>query len=218
MSSYVTGTALQLLIAYSDTPRADWNGFKAILREHFLPYDQRRLRQQLVSLRCTESIDGYNKKFLSLVTQIVNITETDKLFYYVEGLHAQAKFQVLSKEPGSLTLAMAIATQYETCINRAKETKVEEVNVTRRYSRPQVNKTSSGPKQSGGSVKPAYTPGTKVSVKCFKCGKHYGHYAKDCRSSNFKKVKPPDGGHNKGATTRPAQLLTLNTVQYLTSC
>ena len=208
VSSYVTGTALQLLIAYSDTIRADWNGFKAILREHFLP--QRRLRQQLVSLRCTESIDGYNKKFLSLVTQIVNITETDKLFYYVEGLHAQAKFQVLSKEPGSLTLAMAIATQYETCINKAKETKVEEVNVTRRYNRPQVNKPSSSPKQSGGSMKPAYIPGTKVTVKCFKCGKQ-GHYAKDSRItkrvSQLLMVA-------KGAHTKPAQLLTLNTVQH----
>ena len=59
---------------------------------------------------------------------------------------------------------MAIATQYETCINRAKETKVEEVNVTRRYNRPQVNKPSSSPKQSGSSMKPAYTPGTKVTV------------------------------------------------------
>ena len=144
----------------------------------------------------------------------ISLTETDKLFYYVEGLHAQAKFQVLSKDPGSLTLAMVIATQNVTFINRAKEPKMEEINVTRRYNRPQVNKPSNGPKQSGGSMKPAYTPGTKVTVKCFKCEKQ-GHYAKDCRSSNYKKGKPPvDGGHNKGANTRPAELLTLNTVQH----
>ena len=226
VSSYVTGTALQLLISYSDTYQADWNGFKEILREHFLPHDyQRRLRQQLISLKCTDSIDNYNRKFLSLITQITSITDTDKLFYYVEGLQAQARFQVLSKEPKTLTIAMAIATQFETCINR---TKVEEVNVARRYNRTRftksgnVNSTGHGNGYNNNNSynnkaakthnpKPNFTNVPKTNVKCFKCSK-MGHYAKECRSSNYKR-QGNNFSQKRGEQSKPAQLLTLSTIQ-----
>jgi len=66
LSSYVTGTALQLLkLHMNDTNQADWRSFKAILRSTFQPKDHIfRTRQKLVALKQgSDSIDTYNKNF-----------------------------------------------------------------------------------------------------------------------------------------------------------
>ncbi len=98
--NYLQGTPLQLLIKYTNDGSNVWTEFKKILKDNFLPHDhQRRLKQQLIVLKQTESVDSYNKRFLSLTTQISDLTISDELFYYTEGLHPNSKFQVLSQNP-----------------------------------------------------------------------------------------------------------------------
>jgi hypothetical protein len=115
LSSYVTGTALQLLkLHMNDTNHADWRSFKAILRSTFQPKDHIfRTRQKLVALKQgSDSIDTYNKNFLRLSTQL-EMRFDDLLFHYTIGLSDRLKYEVMSKSPKSMDEALAIATQYE---------------------------------------------------------------------------------------------------------
>ena len=101
LSSYVTGTALQLLkLLMNDTLHPDWRSFKVILRSTFQPLDHIfRTRQKLVALKQgTDSIDTYNKNYLRLSTQL-EMRFDDLLFHYTNGLSKRLKYEVMSKNP-----------------------------------------------------------------------------------------------------------------------
>jgi len=174
LSSYVTGTALQLLkLHMNDTLRPDWRSFKVILRSTFQPVDHIfRTRQKLVALKQgSDSIDTYNKNYLRLSTQL-EMRFDDLLFHYTNGLSERLKYEVMSKNPRSMDEALAIATQYDH-LHARNPVDVNTLSVKH-------NRHNQGSSSGSRRFIPTVTPRTD-KPSCSYCHKR-GHTFNDCYS------------------------------------
>ena len=212
VTPYLRGLPLQLLKKYQQDNGvdADWYEFCAFLAEQFKPRDwQTKLRLQLRDLKQNESFESYLLKFQTIVNQIDDISETDQVLWFSEGLRPKARYEVKSKNAKTLDEAIIIASTYENCFgnNQVGVNYANKVNNNYRknynYNR-NTNTSFSDIKLRGNfnrnkPVNDRFKPNTSTitlksskdyvkTVRCFKCNRN-GHYANKCDSklsSGFK--------------------------------
>jgi Retrotransposon gag protein len=98
-STYLTASALDWYHSYvlSTNGALVWESFKAALIARFRPLDSNRLgRAQLMELKMHSSDRGkgilqYVNRFLQLVNQVSDITESEKFTYFNQGLTPELK-------------------------------------------------------------------------------------------------------------------------------
>ncbi|CAH9116738.1 unnamed protein product [Cuscuta epithymum] len=87
-----------------------WDGLKKELKAQFLPHNVSWMgREALKNLKHTTSVRDYVKAFSSLMLDIENMTEEDRLFNFVSGLQPWAQTELRRQAVKDLPSAMAAA-------------------------------------------------------------------------------------------------------------
>lgn len=88
----------------------EWEVLKKELRAQFLPCNSAWLaRESLKELKMGSSIRDYCKEFCSLMLDISNMSEEDKLFNFMAGLQPWAQTELRRQDVRDLTSALAVA-------------------------------------------------------------------------------------------------------------
>lgn len=71
-----------------EDPIANFETFKAVLRERFRPENnEREAREALLHLRQTGRVRDYSRQFCELIQDLPNMDTQDQIYRYVRGLH-----------------------------------------------------------------------------------------------------------------------------------
>ena len=95
-----------------------WAKFKTAMITRYRPVDHsRRIRNQLMTLKQTGKYNDYVDTFQNLCNQIDTneLSEKEKLHYFIEGLQKEAKFQIISRKIKDIDDAILIAAELESC-------------------------------------------------------------------------------------------------------
>ena len=95
-----------------------WKLFREAFIRRYRPIDHvRRIRNQLIQLRQGNDFNAYVDQFQQLVNQVDSdeFSEQEKLHYFIEGLHQDTKFQVISKHINTLETANLVAAEFDSC-------------------------------------------------------------------------------------------------------
>uniref|UniRef100_A0A0G4I7P7 Retrotransposon gag domain-containing protein n=1 Tax=Chromera velia CCMP2878 TaxID=1169474 RepID=A0A0G4I7P7_9ALVE len=82
-------------------------------------HERRKARKQVLSLRCTGTVDDYNKEFSLLALKITNASEEDLVEDYIEGLPPGIMYETDRMEPATLDAAMEKALDSEIWLKQA---------------------------------------------------------------------------------------------------
>lgn len=156
-----------------------WDEFKTQLRAQFLPNNASWLaREALKDLKQNGSVRDYVKSFSSLMLDIKNMSEEDKLFNFMKGLKPWAQLELMRQRVDNLSMAVSSA---ESLIEfkpigptDGKNGKSKEKNENHKGKNGNNGKRtdSSSPNKEGSPTKKARTSG------CFICGGP--HLMRDC--------------------------------------
>ena len=176
--------------------RLFWQDFKDAMTKRYRPIDHaRKIRNQLIHLKQTSSFNEYVDHFQNLCNQLepTDLSEAEKLHYFTEGLHAGARFQIISKKIQSVDEAILIAAEFESCnTNRHVVDKINVIKVANKQNnryKAGVQATTSHQrdksihsfnKKDNKHVQYNANTTNNNPVKCFKC-KKLGHLANNCR-------------------------------------
>ncbi|CAF1051455.1 unnamed protein product [Brachionus calyciflorus] len=97
---FLRGLAAQTLKKFTDERgnRANWNDFKEMLYVNLRHPDYKnRLRTQLKELKQGGNYEKYVKKFTYIIYKLDFISEEDKIFWFVQGLNNETKYEVKIK-------------------------------------------------------------------------------------------------------------------------
>ena len=118
VAPFLRGTAFQMLKRFMLEKRTSWNEFRNELLTAFQPPDHARImRTRLLNLRQGESFQKYSRDFQYLVTQIVGMSEEDKLACFMQGLRARTRVELVYKKVSTLTEAVTLASSLELARN-----------------------------------------------------------------------------------------------------
>uniref|UniRef100_A0A0G4G4Q3 Retrotransposon gag domain-containing protein n=1 Tax=Chromera velia CCMP2878 TaxID=1169474 RepID=A0A0G4G4Q3_9ALVE len=93
---------------------ADWPALHEVLRRKYKEkHKRRKARKQVLFLRCTGTVDDYNKEFPFLTLKITNTSEEDLVEDYIEGLPPGIMYETDRMEPAILDEAMEKALDSE---------------------------------------------------------------------------------------------------------
>jgi hypothetical protein len=112
-------------------PNLTWEQFKEHLINKYRPlYHEETIRQKLKELKMekTENIRSFVNKYQQLIAEIDEMSEKDKIFYFVSALLDKTRRWVNILSPQSLDQAIEIAEKYETFNFDNNETKKVFVN------------------------------------------------------------------------------------------
>jgi hypothetical protein len=97
-------------IKLSDPRKVSWNEFKQVFLSRFYPVSTAiQSRAELLHLKQSDSINKYINTFQSILHRIDDMNESDKIFFFVDGLSSQLKTEVVKRQPKSLQDAVNIA-------------------------------------------------------------------------------------------------------------
>jgi hypothetical protein len=116
------GTALKWYQSLPEPKPATWAAFTGALRARFSPVEASMMaRVTLGRFRQGErnSVSAYTNAFQNLMTQIADMTVTDQVFHYVNGLLPSLRVRVWEKLPKSLAEAIGHAAGYEATLGFA---------------------------------------------------------------------------------------------------
>ena len=116
------GTALKWYQSLPEPKPATWAAFTSALRARFSPVEASMMaRVTLGRFRQGErnSVSAYTNAFQNLMTQIADMTVTDQVFHYVNGLLPSLRVRVWEKLPKSLAEAIGLAAGYEATLGFA---------------------------------------------------------------------------------------------------
>ena len=174
----------------ADKPTPIWEELKSKFQKVFVPFnDQMQIRDELARLKQSSGPTGYNQyvhDFNRLINRLLNITEEDRMQYFLGGLSSYTVTRVREACPRTLDDCMEKAGVIE--------------NAPERY-RKHTNLHSNFKTNGTGDQKPSYKSRhnimdnpklqykpdyrfNKPSVICFKC-KQSGHYSTHCTSKFF---------------------------------
>ncbi|XP_038979221.1 uncharacterized protein LOC120109561 [Phoenix dactylifera] len=170
-------------------PRIDtWEALKKELREQFLPCNTSWLaRDSLKKLRQTGSTRDYVKQFSSLMLDISNMSEEDKLFNFLSGLQPWAQTELRRQAVKDIPSAMAAAEALVDFRNVAQNAGAKEkTKATDPKPKSRNWKKKRGGKDLGGEAnqqavarpKPQPNDQKKKPWSCFICGGP--HHARVC--------------------------------------
>ncbi|TYK19839.1 uncharacterized protein E5676_scaffold811G00460 [Cucumis melo var. makuwa] len=170
-----------------------WDALKRELRSQFFPENVEILaRRKLRDLRHTGEIREYVKQFAGLMLDIRDMSEKDKVFYFVEGLKPWARAKLYEQRVQDLTSAYAAAERLFDLTSDSQDARRNQSSSPRRNrdSRPSSPKAVGGDKRSGKDRKPyqSTTENTwrrpndrspnKRPLSCFIC--QGPHLAREC--------------------------------------
>ncbi|TYK03044.1 uncharacterized protein E5676_scaffold46G001390 [Cucumis melo var. makuwa] len=170
-----------------------WDALKRELRSQFFPENVEILaRRKLRDLRHTGEIREYVKQFAGLMLDIRDMSEKDKVFYFVEGLKPWAKAKLYEQRVQDLTSAYAAAERLFDLTSDSQDTRRNQSSSPRRNrdSRPSSPKAVGGDKRPGKDRKPYQSntentwrrpndrSPTKRPLSCFIC--QGPHLAREC--------------------------------------
>ncbi|KAA0060490.1 uncharacterized protein E6C27_scaffold22G003260 [Cucumis melo var. makuwa] len=170
-----------------------WDALKGELRSQFFPENVEILaRRKLRDLRHTGEIREYVKQFAGLMLDIRDMSEKDKVFYFVEGLKPWARAKLYEQRVQDLTSAYAAAERLFDLTSDSQDARRNQSSSPRRNrdSRPSSPKAVGGDKRSGKDRKPYQSTTentwrrpndrspTKRPLSCFIC--QGPHLAREC--------------------------------------
>jgi len=138
-----------------------WDALKRDLRSQFIPENVEILaRRKLRELRHTGEIREYVKQFAGLMLDIQDMSEKDKVFYFVEGLKPWARAKLYEQRVQDLTSAYAAAERLFDLTSDSQDARRNQSYSPRRNrdSRPSTPKAVGGDRRSGKDRKPYQSP------------------------------------------------------------
>uniref|UniRef100_A0A0G4F2D5 Retrotransposon gag domain-containing protein n=1 Tax=Chromera velia CCMP2878 TaxID=1169474 RepID=A0A0G4F2D5_9ALVE len=99
---------------------ADWPALREVLQRRYKEkHERRKARKQVLSLRCTGTVDDYNKEFSLLALKITNVSGENLVEDYIEGLPPGIMYETDKMEPATLDEAMEKALDSEIWLKQA---------------------------------------------------------------------------------------------------
>lgn len=163
-----------------------WEFLKKKLKEQFLPCNSSWVaREALKRLKHTGSMRDYVKEFSSLMLDIKNMSEEDKLFNFISGLQSWAQLEL--RRLGVKDLAANVAATDGLLDYKLSKDSVLETSKSKKKGREKngekkasfkKGKDKSKYKQKGESSSHSQNDGGKSNKRCVICDGP--HRAKDC--------------------------------------
>ena len=100
-----------------------WQQFKRALMDRFLPLDaaiSARQKLRLIRQGFKVTVTQYAELFQRTLIPITDMSETDKINYFITGLQPQLMIKVMEKKPTTLMQAIMFAVERETFNNYAR--------------------------------------------------------------------------------------------------
>jgi transposase InsO family protein len=186
---------------------SSWNEFKQLLIAEFTPDNlQQLLRRKLQNLKQGRSILTYVTQFRDLIGQIENMTELDKVHFFVEGLRHKTKQELHYRSPTTVSDAVHIATKFETAQFGTEGTGSKSSHYFDQ-SRPREGNSSRPLRNHGGGRQSTFGPipmeldalvRDRSAIKCFSCG-NPGHIARNCQKKRHGVGQERNSVHDSGS-------------------
>jgi len=161
-----------------------WEQMKAALKAQFGPGNQSWVaRNELMQIRHTTKIQAYIKAYTSVMLEIKDMSEEDRLYHFMKGLQGWAQADL--RRQGVKTLAEAISAAeklHDFRTDRRDEARGNEDGSKKqqhgKFKREQPGKPKFQGKREDDKPKQFDGKKEKKSVSCYICAKD--HYARDC--------------------------------------
>lgn len=102
------------LMKEGDICMNSWESFKMAFLREFKPLDSDLiLRRRLRELKQAGSLEKYNAEFRNIAVGIADMSESEKLFNYLEGLKRVTAGEVRARMPKTVQEAMHVAIAYD---------------------------------------------------------------------------------------------------------
>lgn len=173
-AAYLQGPALewyhlQQQQTNAQVPYADFAAFQQALQRYLLPVDpSHTARQAMDRLKQRTSAQQYVTAFNTLLLQLTDMSERDRVHNFLKGLKPEVYKQISAQGPKTLSDAMEAAIRVDTAWYAA--------------SKVHYGSTSGQPSHGPAPMElGSVQADLRAITGCYKCGKE-GHYARDCRS------------------------------------
>ncbi|XP_042012417.1 uncharacterized protein LOC121760890 [Salvia splendens] len=107
---------------HENNPQARWTDFLEDVRRRFDPQYFQNFIGLIAKLSQSGSLAEYHTTFETMLNRVRGVPEYILLPIYVEGLQQPVKNQVKHQNPSSVAAAMALAIEYDSCIERPPAT------------------------------------------------------------------------------------------------
>ncbi|KAJ8525492.1 hypothetical protein ON010_g15622 [Phytophthora cinnamomi] len=188
------------------------------LEEEFVPPDlQERLRDQMNDLkeRQCRDLPDYISKFRHLITQVKEMSELDKIMYFLRGLPSSIREEVQYRRSATLTDAITVALDYDRShAHRGRSDGARDRPRYRSYDNRRSKSNNDGPVPM--EIDNVRVPSKEECMRrnlCFRCGSS-AHRARQCpiqpQQTQMAKRNAPkynNSGSNQGRKPRMNMVL-----------
>jgi hypothetical protein len=193
-----------------------WERLKKELKEQFLPNNTSWIaRDELKRLKQDRSVRDYVKSFSSLILDIENMSEEDRLFNFMSGLQPWAQAELRRQNVKDLSSAIAAADNLVDYKAPTRESyKSASFKGKSKEERPKKKFGGGAGKATAaekGKSKFTSTPGngTKPNLTCFICDGP--HFARECpKREKLNAIRAGNSDEEEGVVTRVNPMRVLN--------
>lgn len=177
---------------------ANWVAFKQEFINTFTPvkpdYDA---RNKLDRLSQTRSVSEYASHFNTLMLELPNMDEADRIHFFIRGLKSEIRMHVTLRKPVTLHEAVEMAIQADGLLWSMLKGRKPPSNTQRPNFPVQKQSVNSSPTpmelgsmehEDGGQAELYFTEGGRRPPTCFYCNRP-GHRIADCRKRMFDEKK-----------------------------